>query len=188
MDRHRASRMRYAGPGSFTAKYKNAMIYDLSNPYDREKFKRRVNALYQRQNVVELNEHKPRRTTPQNSYLHLLLGMFAMETGNTLEFVKREYFKRLVNPDLFVERRYDKYLGEIEVLRSSRDLDTGDMTTAIERLLRSSRDLNTGDMTTAIERFRNWAAAEADIYLPAPNEQEFLDSIEREMQCKRTWL
>ena len=95
--------------------------------------------------------------------------MFAMETGNTLEFVKREYFKRLVNPDLFVEHRYDKYLGEIEVLRSSRDLDTG-------------------DMTTAIERFRNWSASEADIYLPAPNEQEFLDSIEREMQCRRIWL
>jgi hypothetical protein len=169
MDRHRASRMRYAGPGSFTAKYKNAMIYDLSNPYDREKFKRRVNALYQRQNVVELSEHKPRRTTPQNSYLHLLLGMFAMETGNTLEFVKQEYFKRLVNPDLFVEHRHDKYLGEIDVLRSSRDLDTG-------------------EMTTAIERFRNWSASEADIYLPAPNEQEFLDSIEREMQCRRIWL
>lgn len=145
------------------------MIYDLCNPYDREKFKRRVNALYQRQNVVELSEHKPRRSTPQNSYLHLLLGMFAMETGNTLEFVKQEYFKRLVNPDLFVERRYDKYLGEIEVLRSS-------------------RDLNTEEMTTAIERFRNWSASEADIYLPAPNEQEFLDSIEREMQCRRIWL
>lgn len=169
MDRHRASKMRYAGPGSFTVKYKNAMIYDLSNPYDREKFKRRVNAMYQRQNVVELSEHKPRRTTPQNSYLHLLLGMFAMETGNTLEFVKQEYFKRLVNPDLFVERRYDKYLGEIEVLRSSRDLDTG-------------------EMTTAIERFRNWALAEGEVQLPAPNEQEFLDSIEREMQCKRIWL
>ena len=80
-----------------------------------------------------------------------------------------KYFKRLVNPDLFVEHRYDKYLGEIEVLRSSRDLDTG-------------------DMTTAIERFRNWSASEADIYLPAPNEQEFLDSIEREMQCRRIWL
>lgn len=155
--------------GLLYRKIKNAMIYDLCNPYDREKFKRRVNALYQRQNVVELSEHKPRRTTPQNSYLHLLLGMFAMETGNTLEFVKQEYFKRLVNPDLFVEHRYDKYLGEIEVLRSSRDLDTG-------------------DMTTAIERFRNWSASEADIYLPAPNEQEFLDSIEREMQCRRIWL
>ena len=169
MDRHRASRMRYAGPGSFTAKYKNAMIYDLRNPYDREKFKRRVNALYQRQNVVELSEHKPRRTTSQNAYLHLLLGMFAMETGNTLEFVKQEYFKRLVNPDLFVEHRHDKFLGEIEVLRSSRDLDTG-------------------EMTTAIERFRNWSLSEADIQLPAPNEQKFLDSIEREMQCKRIWL
>lgn len=161
--------MRYAGPDSFTVKYKNAMIYDLCNPYDREKFKRRVNALYQRQNVVKLSEHKPRRSTPQNSYLHLLLGMFAMETGNTLEFVKQEYFKRLVNHDLFVERRHDKFAGEIEVLRSS-------------------RDLNTEEMTTAIERFRNWSASEADIYLPAPNEQEFLDSIEREMQCKRIWL
>lgn len=169
MDRHRASRMRYAGPGSFTAKYKNAMIYDLSNPYDREKFKRRVNALYQRQNVVELNEHKPRRTTPQNSYLHLLLGMFAMETGNTLEFVKQEYFKRLVNPDLFVEHRYDKYLGEIEVLRSSRDLDTG-------------------EMTTAIERFRNWAAAEAGIDLPSPDDGDWISYIEREMQHQKVWL
>lgn len=145
------------------------MVYDLSNSYDREKFKRRVNTLYQRQNVVELSEHKPRRTTPQNSYLHLLLGMFAMETGNTLEFVKQEYFKRLVNRDLFVERRHDRYAGEIEVLRSS-------------------RNLNTEEMTTAIERFRNWSASEAGIYLPAPNEQEFLDSIEREMQCKRIWL
>lgn len=145
------------------------MVYDLSNSYDREKFKRRVNSLYQRHSVVELSERKPRRTTPQNSYLHLLLGMFAMETGNTLEFVKQEYFKRLVNHDLFVEQRHDKFAGEIEVLRSS-------------------RDLNTGEMTTAIERFRNWSASEADIYLPAPNEQEFLDSIEREMQCKRIWL
>lgn len=169
MDRHRASRMRYRAGLLYRKIKKNAMIYDLCNPYDREKFKRRVNAMYKRQNVVELSEHKPRRTTPQNSYLHLLLGMFAMETGNTLEFVKQEYFKRLVNPDLFVEHRYDKYLGEIEVLRSSRDLDTG-------------------DMTTAIERFRNWASAEAGIDLPSPDDGDWISYIECEMQHQKVWL
>lgn len=145
------------------------MTYDLNNGYEREKFKRRVNALYERRAVVEFSEYHPRRTSAQNAYLHLLLGMFAMEAGNTLEFVKHEYFKRFVNRDLFVVHRNDRYIGEIEVLRSS-------------------RDLNTEEMTTAIERFRNWSASEAGIYLPAPNEREFLDSIEREMQCKRTWL
>ena len=145
------------------------MVYDLSKTYDREKFKRRVNMLYKRHVIVDLSVSRPKRTTTQNAYLHLLLGMFAMETGNTLEFVKQEYFKRLVNPDLFVEHRHDRYAGEIEVLRSS-------------------RDLNTEEMSTAVERFRNWSASEADIYLPAPNEQAFLDSIEHEMQCKKIWL
>jgi len=54
--------------------------------------------------------------------------------------------------------------------------------------LRSSRDLDTGEMTTAIERFRNWAAAEADIDLPAPDDLQWIEYIEREMQHKKAWL
>lgn len=146
------------------------MIYDLCNPYDREKFKRRVNAMYKRQNVVELSEHKPRRTSPQNRYLHVILGEFAMQTGNTMDYVKVEYFKRLCNRELFVRTKYDDLAKkEVEILRSSKDLDTG-------------------EMTTAIERFRNWAAAEAGIELPEPQDQEWIACIEREMQHQRVWL
>lgn len=146
------------------------MVYDLNTGIDRERFKRRVNALYKRRAVVECSEHKPKRSSPQNRYLHVILGEFAMQTGNTMDYVKVEYFKRLCNRELFVRTKYDGLAKkEVEILRSSKDLDTG-------------------EMTTAIERFRNWAAAEAGIELPEPQDQEWVAYIEREMQHQRVWL
>ena len=63
-----------------------------------------------------------------------------MQTGNTMEYVKREYFKRSCNPELFVRTAYDKLAKrDVERLRSSRDLDTGEMTTAIERFPATGR-------------------------------------------------
>lgn len=146
------------------------MVYDLNTGIDRERFKRRVNALYERRAVVECSEHKPKRSSPQNRYLHVILGEFAMQTGNTMDYVKVEYFKRLCNRELFVRTKYDDLAKkEVEILRSSKDLDTG-------------------EMTTAIERFRNWAASEAGIELPEPQDQEWIAYIEREMQHQRVWL
>lgn len=145
------------------------MIYDLSNILDKERFKRRCNQLYKAGEVVELSAKKKKRTLPQNAYLHLILGWFAMETGNRLEFVKQEYFKRYINPEIFVTEITDDFLGKVQVLRSSRDLDTA-------------------EMTTAIDRFRNWSAAEAKIYLPSPNEHDFLQEIEKEMLRQKEYL
>ena len=146
------------------------MIYDLNTDIDRARFERRVVTLKDKCALVELSEKKPRRTHPQNSYLHLLLGEFAMQTGNTLEWVKQEYFKRHCNAELFVRRRTDDLTHkEVEVLRSSRDLDTG-------------------EMTTAIDRFKQWAAVECGIDLPDAEDREWLGYIEREMQHQREWL
>jgi hypothetical protein len=145
------------------------MTYDLNNILDKERFKRRCNALYKAGEMVELTAKKKRRTIPQNAYLHLILGWFAMETGNRLEFVKQEYFKRHINSDIFVTEIDDEYLGKVQVLRSSRDVDT------IE-------------MTTAIDRFRNWSSSEAGIYLPSPNEADFLQAIEYEMMRQKEYL
>lgn len=145
------------------------MTYDLNNILDKERFKRRVNQLYKAGEVVELTAKKPKRTLPQNAYLHLILGWFALETGNTLHFVKQGYFKRLVNPDIFVQEVEDGYLGRVKVLKSS-------------------IDLNTAEMTTAIERFRSWASQEAGIYLPSPDEQAFLQAIEIEMLKQKEYL
>lgn len=146
------------------------MVYDLNTDIDRIRYEKRVKSLLDRRTVVELSERKPKRTTPQNAYLHLLLGEFAMQTGNTMEWVKSEYFKRHCNRELFVRLKGDELTGrEVEVLRSSRDLDTG-------------------EMTTAIDRFKYWAAAECGIDLPDAVDREWLGYIEREMQHNREWL
>ena len=132
------------------------MLYDLHNPLDVQNARTRLDLLIRKQVVVELTEKKPRRTIPQNDYLHLLLGYFASQTGDTLEWVKKVYYKNVCNPDIFVAERADKLAGRV-------------------RYLRSSADLTTEEMTTTIERFRNWSATTAGIYLPdAENEAELL--------------
>lgn len=138
------------------------MIFDLSNPYHIQRYKEYVNKLYEAKKVVEVKEKKPNRTIKQNKYLHLLLSYFANETGYSLDEVKVDFFKRKCNKNLFDESTINKR-GE-EIVR-----------------LRSSRDLTTAEMTTAIERFRNWSSSEAGIYLPSANESEYLAYIEQEV-------
>lgn len=144
------------------------MLYDLKNPLDRERFKRRCNALFTKQGIVELTE-KTQRSSQQNKYLHLLLGYLAMETGNELDYVKEIFYKRAANKELFVRENDDQILGKVEYLRSS-------------------ADLSKEEMTLSIDRFRNWSSQTAGIYLPTANEQEFLASIEYEMSRYKQWI
>ena len=143
------------------------MIYNLSMPLDRERFAARANALLQKGSVVDLTE-KTLRSRNQNSYLHLIIGVIAMDVGVTLEYAKREYFKKLVNADLFIRKQQDRFSGEIQVIRSSADL-------TIE------------EMSIAIDRFKGWAA-EQGFYLPSPDDKEMLKWIEIEMGRMRQYL
>ena len=145
------------------------MIYDLKNPLQCENFKTRVNNLYKNQKVVELTEKKPVRTIQQNKYLHVIIGYFASQYGCTLEYAKQNYYKILCNKNIFVRETDDKYLGKVTVIRSSASLDTS-------------------EMTTAIERFRNWASAEAGIYLPEPHESEMLTYAQQELERYKQYL
>lgn len=144
------------------------MLYDLKNPLDRDRFKRRCNALFLKQGMVLLEE-KTQRSSQQNRYLHLLLGYLAMETGNTLDYVKEVFYKRAANKELFVREKEDEILGKVEYLRSS-------------------ADLSKEEMTLSIDRFRDWSSQTAGIYLPTANEQEFLASIEYEMSRYKQWI
>jgi hypothetical protein len=137
------------------------MKYNLSMRTDQERFKRRCNELYKAGKVVELTSTE-KRSLNQNKYLHLILTWFAMETGYSMNFVKVEYFKKLCNPDIFCTERVCKFTGQI-------------LTDP-----KSSADCTTSELTTAIERFRNWSQEAAGIYLPEPNEQDFLQQIEIE--------
>lgn len=144
------------------------MLYDLRNPLDRERFKRRCNALFEKRGIVDLSE-KTQRSSQQNKYLHLLIGYLAIETGNNIDYVKEIFYKRTANKELYVREKEDGILGKVEYLRSSADLSKEEMTLSIDRL-------------------RDWSSQVAGIYLPAANEQEFLASIEYEMSRYRQWI
>lgn len=145
------------------------MIYDTSNPLDKANFLLRAKKLAESEKVIEMTEKKPRRSLPQNRYLHVLLAYFGTQTGNTLEWVKQQYYKKLVNPDLFIREKEDKYLGKIKVLRSSADLDTS-------------------EFSLSIERFRNWASQEAGIYLPSADEYIIIQQMEIEIERNKEFL
>jgi hypothetical protein len=143
-------------------------MYDLRNPLDRDRFKRRCNALYKKQGIVDLSE-KGQRSSQQNRYLHLLLGYLAIETSNTLEYVKEVFYKRSANKELYLREKEDAILGKVEYLRSSAELTKEEMTLSIDKL-------------------RDWASQTAEIYLPSANEHEFLASIEYEMSRMKQWI
>lgn len=144
------------------------MLYDLSNILDRERFKRRAGALWGKSVVVELTE-KTNRTCSQNRYLHLLIGYLAVETGNTLDYVKEHFYKRAANGDIYVREKDDNIIGRVQWLRSS-------------------SDLTKEEMTLSIDRFRTWSSQNAGIYLPASDEKGFLDMIELELDRQRRYL
>lgn len=144
-------------------------LFNLSNPLDKANFLIRAKKLAESEVIVELTEKKPRRSLPQNKYLHVLLAYFGTQTGNTLDWVKQQYYKKLVNPDLFIREKEDKYLGKIKVLRSSADLDTS-------------------EFSLSIERFRNWASQEAGIYLPSADEYIIIQQMEIEIERNKEYL
>lgn len=142
------------------------MQYDLTSDFQRKAFLSKVDNLLERGAVVELTE-KTFRSKNQNNYLHLLIGVVAMETGNTLADVKDWYFKRLCNRDLFITTRTDKFAGEVE-------------------LVRSSADLTKEEMSIAIDRFKRWGSQNG-IYMPNPGD-ESLREIAIEMGRNKAYL
>ena len=145
------------------------MVYNLSNPLDVQNARTRLEMLVKRGCTIELSEKKAKRSLSQNRYLHLLLGYFASQTGNTLEWVKQQYYKKLCNPDLFIGEREDLFLGRVKYVRSS-------------------SDLRTDEMNLSIERFRNWSAAEAGIYLPEATSEAEIAALQVEVERYKTYL
>ena len=142
------------------------MLYDLRKTIDAKSARIRLEHLISRGAVIEMTERRPQRSLRQNAYPHLILAYFAAETGNPHEWVKQPYYKRTCNPDLFIARREDDLLGSVTYVRSS-------------------ADLSTEEMSRSIERFRNGAAAAAGIYMPAPDREDEVLEMQREVERYR---
>lgn len=136
------------------------MLYDLLNELSRKQFETRVAHLLEKGHMVELTD-KRTRTLNQNAYCHFAISLLACETGNSPETIKREVFKKKVNPDIFVEEKEDPVLGSIQVLRSS-------------------AKISVEDMSRAIDRFKQFAAG-IGIYIPEPGETSLIEQAEYEI-------
>ena len=144
------------------------MFFDLSNEMHSKQFALRVQRLQQKGAMVELVE-KSLQTHRQNNYLHLLIGAVALETGTTLEYAKEYYYKRSANAALYVVRRRDELLGgEVETVRSQRDL---------------TRE----ELAFSIDRFKMWADTNG-IYLPDEADEVALREINLQMAIAKKYL
>ena len=143
------------------------MVYDLSSDFQRKSFLARMDNLMEKGAVVELTE-KAFRSPNQNRYLHLLIGVVAIETGNTLEDAKKWYFKETCNSDLFHVQHRDKMGNYIDHIRST-------------------AELTKEEMSMAIDRFKRWGA-ENGIYMPNPDDASLLKAIEIEMGRMKSYL
>lgn len=145
------------------------MQYDGSNPLHAQQAKAKLEKLIKEQKVFELTEKKPKRSIQANKYLHVILAYFGCQIGETMEYVKRNYYKILCNKDTFVREREDKFLGKIKYLRSSADLDSS-------------------EMSMTIERFRNFASAQCGIYIPSPEEERLIHLMEIEVERNKIYI
>lgn len=144
-------------------------LFDLSNPLDKANFLLRAKKLAESGKIVELTEKKPRRTLSQNAYCHLAIAYFASQYGCSLEWAKSQYFKKLVNPDLFIREKEDKFLGSVKYLRSTADLDVS-------------------EMSMAIDRWRNWCSMEASIYIPNSDDYYSIQLMEVEINKYKEFI
>lgn len=145
------------------------MIYELSNEFDLEKFLDKVKNLVDSKKTVELKTKNPKRSLRQNSYLHLILGWFACNYGCSAEEAKLDFFKRKCNKEIFEKERSNSKGQRIRYLISTSELDSG-------------------QMTLAIERFRNWSASEAELYLPDPSDLRYLQYVEKEIEKNKEFI
>ena len=122
------------------------MLLDLSKQFEAKKAQTKLEQLIKKGAKIELIEKRAIRSVKQNSYLHAVITIFAIEYGETIEYTKQQIFKATVNAEIFIYERANKKTGEVR------------------EDLRSSKDVSTQEMNVAIERFRNFAS-ENGIYI-----------------------
>lgn len=144
-------------------------LYNGSKPIDQQRAIQKLQFLIKNGKVFELTEKKRTRSISQNSYLHLILSLFAYETGYTTEEVKQEIFKKIVNSDTFYDGEIDKGL------------------VCIQRW-RSTANLTTKEMNLCIDRFRDYSSKEAGIYLPQPTDLALIDEAKIIVETNKQYL
>lgn len=126
----------------------------LRLPIDLERLNFEVNKLQSYEGIVELKKIRKPRTINQNKFLHVLITLFGIETGYTIEESKT-LLKRKCE---FM--RYEKN-GEV-FLKRTRDFDTKELSEFIT-WIRNYAGMHGIYLPSAEEYLRNWAEIEKTI-------------------------
>jgi len=145
-------------------------VYNGYKIIDQQRAIEKLKFLIKHEKVFELTEKRKSKTYPQLKYLHLILGCFALEFGEKRDYIKIEFFKKLVNSEIFEFEFINRKTGEIRTE------------------LRSCAELSKDEMTLAIERFRDYSSKEAGIYLPQPSDLALMQEIEIELENNKQYL
>ena len=144
-------------------------LYDTSNGFDANRARARLEHLISRGRLVELADQSVWSGT-QNSYMHVCIGIVAMETGYPMDYVKQEWFKKTVNAEIFQDGGFtDRVTGQYV------------------RRWRSSASLTKEEMTLAIDRWRHWAAQQG-WYIPSPEEEAMIRQAAAEIDRQKQFL
>jgi len=109
--------------------------YKPSDPTDYLEALDFINKAREKGFEIELKKYYYKRSNPQNRYLHLALSYFAHCYGCTLAEAKELYFKQYACRDIFLIETEDKNGNPAQYLRSTADLDTVEMSNAINNFI-----------------------------------------------------
>jgi hypothetical protein len=146
------------------------MIYNPEKEIDVQRAVEKIKYFVNKKKVFELIQKRETKTYPQIKYAHLIMGWFALEYGETTEYIKLNYFKKLVNPKIFEFEFTNRKTGEVR------------------KDYRSLAKLRKDELSLAITRFRNYSSKESGIYLPSSEDLPMLKQIEIEINNNKQYL
>ena len=144
-----------------------SMKYNLASTIEQGRALAYLAQLVEKKVVVDVKEVKPRRSLPQNRYLHLLLGYFGQSLGYTREEAKMIYKQLPGNKDVYV---YEKDVGGKPMT-----------------FVRSSAELTKEEMTKTIDVLRDWSNR-LGYPLPTATDKDWLMQIENEIESNEAHL
>lgn len=137
------------------------MKLDLQNPLDLQKFKTYANKLVNEKAKVELKKVSVKRSISLNSYLHVVITLFAIEYGYTLEEAKT-LLKRLCGFMVYEKNN--------------------------EKFLRKTSKLNNSDCSKFVEFIRNYASQQGLYILDAEEYKTNKFNIDKEINNFKQYL
>ncbi|RUT68651.1 hypothetical protein D0817_20030 [Flavobacterium cupreum] len=146
------------------------MLYNPEKPIDVQRAVEKFKYFVKHNKVFELSAKKVSKTYPQLKYAHLIMSWFAIEYGEQLEYIKFEYFKKLVNSSIFEYEFINRKTGEVRIE------------------YKSLADLTKDELSLAIDRFRDYASKEAGIYLPEPSDLALMREVEIQVKNNLQYL